>query len=493
MTECNGLPLTFSRLGHRRIRGDFNGGWLTSDAGAGLLREVDKRIRLIDELAGCVPDPRQPAKITHDVRTMLAQRVFAIAMGYEDGNDHQDLRNDPLLQWITERGIDPAEPLASPATLCRLENRIDRKTLAKLAGVFVEQFIASHPVPPEQIVLDFDATDDPVHGGQEGRFFHGYYDHYCFLPLYVFCGEQLLVAYLRPSKIDAAKHSRAILKLLVRRLREVWPQVQIIVRADSGFCRWRLLRWCDKHDVHYIIGLARNAVLQRLGEPWIQQADEGFRHTHQKQRLFGEFVYGAQTWDAPRRVIVKAEHNAGGPNPRFVVTNLPGQPQALYDQLYCQRGDMENRIKEQQLDLFAGRTSCQHFLANQFRLLLSSAAYVLMEALRRLGLRGTQLAKAQAGTIRLKLLKIGARITCSVRRIVLHLASGYPLQALFLRVLDRLRGLPLVPTCPLHSLAPAWGKGGRLRRQACGPRSRHALVHKRPSLAGPHPLMQYAG
>jgi len=446
MTECNGLPLRFSRLGRKKIHGDFDGGWLTSDAGAGLLREVDKRIRFIDALADCIGDPRDPAKITHDLRTMLAQRVFAIAMGYEDGNDHHDLRHDPLLQLVTERGIDPDRPLASPSTLCRLENRIDRKALAKLAEVFVEQFIASQAAPPEQIVLDFDATDDPVHGRQEGRFFHGFYDQYCFLPLYVFCGEQLLVAYLRPSKIDAPKHSRAILKLLVGRFREVWPEVKIVVRADSGFCRWRLLRWCDRHNVGYIIGLARNPVLGRLAEPWMQRADESFGQTQQKQRLFGEFGYGAQTWDRQRRVILKAEVTAQGPNPRFVVTNLPGRPQAVYDDLYCQRGDMENRIKEQQLDLFAGRTSCHDFLANQFRLLLSSAAYVLIESLRRLGLIGTELAKAQAGTIRLKLLKIGARISCSVRRIVLHLASGYPLQALFTRILDRLRGLPLVPT-----------------------------------------------
>ena len=446
MTECNGLALTFSRLGRRKIRGDFDGGWLSSDAGAALLREVDKRIRLIDGLAGCIGDLRQAAKITHDVRTMLAQRIFAIAMGYEDGNDHQELRNDPLLQLLTQRGIDPDRPLASPSTLCRLENRVERKTLAKLAEVFVEQFIASHDSPPEQIVLDFDATDDPIHGQQEGRFFHGFYDQYCFLPLYVFCGQRLLVSYLRPSKIDAAKHSRAILKLLVGRFRRVWPAVRIVFRGDSGFCRWRLLRWCDRHDVGYIIGLARNSVLHALAEPWMQQADEGFGQTQQKQRLFGEFAYAAGSWDRQRRVIVKAELTAQGPNPRFVVTNLPGDPQTLYDGLYCQRGDMENRIKEQQLALFADRTSCHKFLANQFRLLLSAAAYVLMEALRRLGLAGTELGKAQAGTIRLKLLKIGARITWSVRRIVLHLASGYPLKALFARILTRLRGLPAVPT-----------------------------------------------
>ena len=446
MTECNSQPLLFSSLKQKIIQADFDGGHLTSDAGAALLREVDKRIGLIDAITDCISDPRQPTKITHDLRTLLAQRIFAIAMGYEDLNDHDGLRNDPLLQLVTERGIDTEQPLASASTLCRLENRIDRKALAKMAEVFVEQFIASHDRPPEQIILDFDATDDLVHGDQEGRFFHGYYDNYCFLPLYVFCGDQLLAAYLRPSKIDGAKHSRAILKLLVRRFRQVWPNVRIIFRGDSGFCRWKMLRWCDKHGVYYIIGLAKNSVLLREAQPWTIPAEWHHRRTGQKQRLFGSFSYAAGTWDRERRVIIKAEHSSQGANPRFVVTNLPGDPHVLYDDVYCQRGDMENRIKEQQLDLFADRTSCHSFVANQFRLLLSSAAYVLLESLRRLGLEGTELARAQAGTIRLKLLKIGARITFSVRRVILHLAGGYPLKELFARILSRLRDPVLVPT-----------------------------------------------
>jgi hypothetical protein len=446
MTECNGLPLEFSTLGRQKIHADFNGGRLTSDAGAALLREVDKRIGLINAITNCIPDPRNSAKITHDLRTLLAQRIFGIAMGYEDLNDHDSLRDDPLLQLVSERGIDEQQPLASASTLCRFENRIGRETMAKIAEVFVEQFIASHSSPPEQIILDFDATDDRVHGSQEGRFFHGYYDHYCFLPLYVFCGEQLLVSYLRPSKIDASKHSRAILKLLVRRFQQVWPNVKIIFRGDSGFCRWRLLRWCDKHDVDYIVGLAKNEVLKRLAEPHLHLAKEQFEQTGQKQRIFTEVEYGAATWDKKRRVIIKAEHNSQGANPRFVVTNLSGDPKVLYDDLYCQRGDMENRIKEQQLDLFADRTSCHSFLSNQLRVLLSSAAYVLLESLRRVGLEGTELAKAQAATIRLKLLKIGARITCSVRRVVLHLAGGYPFKQLFVHILSRLRGVALAPT-----------------------------------------------
>jgi len=446
MTQCNGLPLAFSSLGRKKIHADFSGGHLSSDGGAILLREVDKRLGLIDALAGCFSDSRDLGKTRHTLRTLLAQRVFAIALGYEDLNDHDQLRDDPLMQLLSERPLDARQPLASASTLCRWENRVDRATLVRMAAVFVQQFIASHKQAPEQLVLDFDATDDPVHGQQEGRFFHGYYDHYCFLPLYVFCGDQLLAAYLRPSKIDGAKHSRALLKLLVDQFRRLWPSVKIVVRADSGFCRWRMLRWCDRHDVDYIIGLAKNKVLERRLEPWMERASQQFDQSQQSQRLFTAFEYGAGTWDRRRRVLGKAEHNGQGSNPRFVVTSLDGDPQELYEHLYCQRGEMENRIKEQQLDLFANRTSCHRFAANQLRLLLSSAAYVLLESLRRLGLQGTEWARAQAGTIRLKLLKIGARLTWSVRRLVLHLATGYPLKDLFERVVRRLREPHLRPT-----------------------------------------------
>ena len=259
----------------------------------------------------------------------------------------------------------------------------------------------------------------------------------------MFCGRQLLVAYLRPANIDGALHSRAILRLLVQRFRRQWPNVRIIFRGDSGFCRWKLMRWCDQHDVGYIIGLPRNKVLERLGQPWIETSAARFTQTKEKQRLFGEFTYGAATWDRSRRVIVKAEHLQQGPNSRFVVTNLSGESQALYDDLYCHRGEAENRIKEQQLGLFADRTSCHDFVANQFRVLLSAAAYLLLETLRREALKETELAQAQVGTIRLKLLKIGARVVRSVRRVVIHLAEGYPLKALFARVLARLHALPV--------------------------------------------------
>jgi hypothetical protein len=440
MTDCNPDTLAFSSLGPKLVLADFRGGRLTTDAGALLLREVERRLGLFDALDVCIPDPRQPELTEHDQKSLLAQRITAIALGYEDLNDHQTLRHDPVLQLAA--GRDPAgeKLLASPATLCRLENRVDRQALVRLATVLVDQFIAAHPRPPESVILDFDATDDPVHGKQEGRFFHGYYDQYCYLPLYVFCGDELLVAYLRPSNIDAARHARAILKLLVRRLRAAWPDVKITIRGDSGFCRWRLMRWCDSQGIGYILGLAQNPVLLREARDWTERAERQHRRTGQPQRIFGSFAYAAGTWDRRRRVIVKAEHSDQGTNPRFVVTNVPGEPQALYDEVYCQRGETENRIKEQQLDLFADRTSCHRFLANQFRLLLSSAAYLLIQALRRRALAGTELARGQVGTIRLKLLQVAARVVTSVRRVVFHLASSYPYQALFTGVMARVSG-----------------------------------------------------
>ena len=439
MTDCNTQPLLFASLNRKKIQADFNGGKLTSDAGALLLRELDQRIGLTEAISNCIPDPRHPLYTVHQQKTMLSQRIFGIALGYEDLNDHQSLRNDPLFQIISERGIKEDMPLASPPTLCRLENRVSRKALAKISEVFAEIFIRSFKTEPEELILDFDATDDSVYGKQEMRFFHGYYDHYCFLPLYVFCGSQLLTAYLRPSNIDGAMHSRAILKLLVEKIRQKWPKTRIIFRGDSGFCRWRLIRWCDKHNVGYIIGLAGNDVLYRQAISWTEQSAEQFKQTGLKQRIFGQFMYAAQTWDCPRKVIVKAEHLTQGSNTRFIVTNIEGQPQRLYDYIYCQRGEAENRIKEQQLGLFADRTSCHDFVANQFRVLLSAAAYILMDTLRREALVETELANAQADTIRLKLLKIGGRIVCSVRRIMLHLSGGYPLKELFTFVLSRLR------------------------------------------------------
>lgn len=346
-----------------------------------------------------------------------------------------------MMQMLAEAAPNPDDPLASPPTLCRFENWVNRKSPARMSEVFVDQFIASYPKPPKEIILDFDATEDAIHGQQEHRFFHGYYDCYCFLPLYVFCGDQLLCAYLRPSKIDGAKHARGILKLLVRRIRESWPKVRIIFRGDFGFCRWKTLKYCDKNDIGYVVGLAKNATLKRHAKPFMEAAQKAYDATGEKQRSFHEFVYGAKTWDRKRRIILKAEHLAKGANARFVVTNLDRPSAAIYDDLYTQRGDMENRIKEQQLYLFADRTSCSRFVANQFRLLLASAAYVLIEHVRREGLKGTELARAQVSTIRLKLFKIAARVVVTVRRVVLHLSSGYPYQALLARLVPQ-----LVPT-----------------------------------------------
>jgi hypothetical protein len=431
VTECNTEAIDFSRLPRRQVVADFNGGRLTSDAGLLLLREVDRQVGLTEAISACLHDPRNPLYVVHEQQQMLAQRIFGIAAGYEDLNDHQTLRDDPALQTAAGKLPDPDAPLASPSTLCRLEQRVDRRALFDMSKLFVELFLKSFDTPPQEIILDLDATDDPIHGQQEGRFYHGYYRHYCFLPLYVFCGGHLLCALLRPSRIDGAKHSRAVVKLLVDRIRAEWPDVKIIVRGDSGFCRWRMMRWCENHRVDYVFGIGRNPVLARRIEPLMNQAQAAFDETGLKQRLFGETEYAAGPWDRPRRVIMKAERLLEGPNRRFVVTSLTAPPQSVYDEEYTPRGDMENRIKEQQLMLFADRTSCHDFLANQFRLLLSSFAYVLLHHLRSEHLNDTELAPAQVDRLRLTLVKIAARVRVSARRVVFHLSSNCPYQSLF--------------------------------------------------------------
>lgn len=438
MTECTTDGITFSSQGRRQVTADFRGGDISSDAGVMLLREAERGLGLIKRLSDAINDPRDPARITHEQSTLLKQRVLAIALGYEDLNDHTALRNDTLLKL----GAGATDAMGSSPTLCRLENRVDRASMWAMARVLVDTFIESFGKKvPQELILDFDATDDPPHGKQEGHFFHGYYDHYCFLPLYVFCGDKMLVSYLRPSNIDGAKHAWAILALLVKRLRAQWPKVRIVMRADSGFCRWRMLRWCDTHNVNYIVGLARNSRIESLAAALMLKAAKGYAKTKEKQRLFGDIQYAADTWDRTRRVIAKAEHMEAGPNPRFIVTNLKGvkgDAKELYDTIYCARGEMENRIKEQQLGLFADRTSCHKFVANQFRVLLSAAAYVLVEHIRSTALRGTALACAQVTRIRLELFKIGARVITSVRRIVIHLATACPAQDIFKLAASRL-------------------------------------------------------
>lgn len=443
MTSCHKQTLQFSKLGSKQILANFEGGRITSDTGVLLLREIENRTGLIRALSNAIPDPRDPSKIEHDQYTMLAQRIFGIALGYEDLNDHDSMRFDPALcAAVGQSASDhPDNFLASSPTLSRFENRVARNHLIRMSEALIDDFIASHDHPPESLILDFDATDSIIHGQQEGRYFHGHYDNHCYLPLYVVCGEALLVAYLRPSNIDGCKHTRAILKLLTRKMQAAWPNVKITIRADSGFCRWRLLRWCDSHGIGYVIGIGGNPVLKKMAVGLIEDAERLFDKTQTKQRLFSTVYYGAGKWDRKRRVIVKAEHTEKGSNPRFVVTNVPGDAEYLYDEIYCQRGEMENRIKEQQLGLFADRTSCKRFLANQFRVLLSAAAYVLMERLRRNGLAGTELAKAQVGTIRLKLMKVASKAVVTVRRVVFQMSSSYPYRELFEKVLKNLEGV----------------------------------------------------
>ena len=434
MTHCTTKTIQFSSCKKRKVFANFTGGDITSDGGVLLLREVDNKLGLTKQLASRVPDSRQADHITHSMESLLKQRIYAIAAGYEDLNDHETLRNDIAFQTAVNRDT----VLSSASTLCRMENQADRQVAFDFNRLFVEKFIESFKEVPKELVLDFDATDDLIHGEQEKCFYHGYYQNYCFLPLYVFCEDQMLVSYLRPSNIDGAKHAWAILALLVKRFREVWPKVKIIFRGDSGFCRYQMLRWCEKHDVKYIVGIAQNKRLLAQTDTLRKEAETQYEQTQIKQRLFAEFEYAAKSWKTKRRIIIKAEHTSKGSNPRFIVTNLSGKPQTLYDDVYCARGEMENRIKEQQLDLFADRTSCHDWWPNQFRLLLSSAAYVLLSTLRRILLQSSALAKAQCGTIRLKLIKIGAVIIRNTRRIRFLLSTNYPYQNLFIDIAQKL-------------------------------------------------------
>lgn len=434
MTDCNQFELDFPSCKRRKVKASFTGGEVTSDGGVLLLRQADRKMGLTTAVARALRDPRRKKSCEHSLLSLLRQRIYGLCLGYEDLNDHEALRRDTALQT----SVQSTRELASASTLCRWENRSGRETAWAIHEVLVERFISSHKSAPKKLILDFDATDDAVHGTQEGRFFHGYYDRYCFLPLHVYCGERLLVSYLRPGKIDGARHAWAILALLVKRLRRAWPKVEIVFRGDSGFCRHRMLSWCERKGVGYIVGVAKNERLKVLCRDLMGEARQRSRETGKKQRIFGEIRYAANTWDKKRRVIVKAEQTGKGPNPRFVVTNLPGDPRRLYDKLYCARGDMENRIKETQLEMFSDRTSCHAWWANQFRLLLSSLAYTLMEAIRRLALKGTELSRAQCGTIRLKLLKIGAVIVRNTRRVRFMLSSAYPYKKLFASVVARL-------------------------------------------------------
>lgn len=436
MTDCIPKDAHFPRCKSRKVEADFSGGDITSNAGALLLRQLDRNLRLTQSLSRVVNDPRDADRCQHQTETVLRQRIYGLALGYEDLNDHQQLRYDLALQTAA----DTDKLLASQSTLCRFEQQASREQAVAMHGILVDQFIASFKKPPKRIKLDFDATDDPVHGNQIGRHFSGYYDHYCFLPLYVFCGQKLLVSYLRPASVDAAKHAWAILALLVKRLRAEWPQVKILFRGDSGFCRPRLMSWCERKGVDYIIGIGTNSRLENLALDVRHRAMTRFVETGcQKQRCFGTFQYAAKSWKKrERRIIVKAEFTEKGDNNRYIVTNLESSSAKwLYDRCYCMRGDMENRIKEQQW-LFSDRTSCHKWWPNQFRLLLSGMAYVLLERLRSGYLKKTPFARAQVSTLRTGLLKIGAVIIRNTRRIRVHMSSSFPHQKTYLEVARKL-------------------------------------------------------
>ncbi len=437
MTKCKSLFELVQRVKGRKIALDFEGGNISSDGGLVLISELDRKINLTSEVSkSLLPfDNRQKGKVKHKIIEMLRQRIYGIVAGNEDLNDHDQLRNDELFQSVSGKD----KPLATSSTLSRFENNAARQGCVEISKVMVELFIKSFSTAPKELVLDFDATDDEIHGNQEGKFFHGYYDHYCFLPLYVFCGQKLLCSYLRTAKKDGAKHSWAILSLLVKRFRKEWPDVKIIFRGDCGFCRPKLLNWCDRNNVNYIVGIPSYKRLIRVSSHIAIKSRKKFNRTRKKSKLFATVYYGAKTWPRRRKVIVKAEHTRLGKNTRYVVTNLKGKPKYLYEKIYCARGDMENRIKEQQLDLFADRTSCHGWWANQFRLLLASLAYILIERLRNIALKGTELAKAQAGTIRLKLIKIGGIIRRNSRNVYVSLSSSYPYRNVFATAMIKLQ------------------------------------------------------
>ena len=445
-TECSAELFEFARVEGRRVVGAFDGGAITSDAGALLLGQTDRAIRLTERFAGCFADARTPELVEHQVSTLVMQRVVGIALGYEDLNDHDELRGDPVLAVLAgkleARRADCA-PLAGKSTLNRLELSRPEPTRyhkishdpAAIERLFVDVFLEAHRRAPEQIILDLDATDDPLHGHQEGRFFHGYYDCYCYLPLYVFCGRHLLCAKLRRSNIDASAGAVEEIAGIVAQIRRRWPRVRILLRGDSGFARQALMAWCEANRVDYLLGLARNERLETAITAELIAAGVESLQTGKPARRFKDFTYATlDSWSRERRVVGKAEVAGGETNPRFVVTSLKpteASAQDLYEKIYCARGDMENRIKECQLDLFADRTSAATMRANQLRLWFASMAYVLLCALRRIGLSHTQFAEATCGTIRRKLLKLGALVRVSVRRVKIAMASACPWQGEF--------------------------------------------------------------
>jgi hypothetical protein len=469
MTQCKSKPIEFQPLNRRDVVAQFDGGDITSDAGGLLLREVEKRTAVLKKFAACFVDHRESGSVRHVVEDLVAQRVYGLCLGYEDLNDHDQLRSDPLLAVMVgkkEPKGDEQEPdkrnkaLAGKSTLNRLElTRADagraeryKKIVMQPEAIdelMVDHFLDAHEKAPLQIVLDLDATDDPIHGHQEGRYFHGYYDCYCYLPLYIFCGEFLLSAQLRSSKIDPAKGALLDLQRVVAQIRKKWRRVPIMVRGDSGFCRDAIMSWCEAEGIDYVFGLAKNARLLKEIAKELKLAEKKSLKNGGMVRIFKSFRYQTlqETWSRKRRVIGKAEHLNQGSNPRFVVTSLTADwfpAEVVYETAYCERGEMENRIKEQQLGLFADRTSTATMRGNQLRLYFSSVAYMLMHDLRRLALKGTEMERAQCTTIRLKVLKIGAQIEVTVRRVWVRMAAGYPYKEVFQQAFDNLQLLPLL-------------------------------------------------
>ena len=440
-TECSAKASAFGRVEGRPVVAEFDGGALTSDAGGLLLGAADRRLDLVQRLAGCFRDARDPRFVEHSVATLIGQRVFGIALGYEDLNDHDELRHDPLMAVLAgklEARRDDCAPVAGKSTLNRLELSRETPTRyrkiahdpAAIKALFIDLFLKAHAKPPKQIVLDLDATDDPLHGHQEGRFFHGYYDCYCYLPLYVFCGRHLLAAKLRPSNIDGSAGAVEEVARIVAQIRARWPRTRVLLRADSGFAREALMAWCEENRVDFVFGLARNARLVEEIAVELLEAEAEAASTGNPASRFKDFFYSTlDSWSRRRRVIGKAEWTQGEANPRFIVTSLKAAEtngRFLYEKVYCARGEMENRIKECQGDLFADRTSTATMRANQLRLWLASFAYVLICAVRRIGLAHTQFAEATCGTIRLKLLKLAGLVRISARRIKFALPSACP-------------------------------------------------------------------
>jgi len=467
-TECIQEQMVFQQLGRREVIGRFDGGTISSDAGGVLLREVERRCGILKRVAGCFQDYRDPERIEHSVEELIKQRVYGIALGYEDLNDHDRLRHDVVMGLLCEksdpsgsdrvRERDRGKAIAGKSTLNRLEltpeganeNSRYKKIVAepeKIEAVMVEICIEAQTEVPAEVVLDVDATDDPLYGKQEGRFFHGYYAEYCYLPLYIFWGEYLLCARLRVASEEPASGVCQELERIVKKLRQAWPEVRIIVRGDSGFCRDEIMRYCEQNEkMDYVLGLAKNSRLNKEIDSEMAQAQQMQQATEQAARVFKDFRYRTRkSWSCERRVVGKAEYLAKGANPRFVVTSISSEEKdarALYEDFYCARGDMENRIKEQQLGLFADRTSTAWMRSNQLRLYFSSFAYILMQKLRQLGLKGTELAQAQCQTIRLKLFKIGAQVAVTVRKVWISFSESYPYLGLFQRVFARLQQIP---------------------------------------------------